>query len=75
MEAQVLQNHRRVNRLRQAVLRWAFEGRLVDQDASDELASILLQRIRAERRAHGDAQPKLRGRGKAARPESGMRGK
>lgn len=37
------------SRLRQSILRWAFEGRLVDQDPSDEPAALLLERIRAER--------------------------
>jgi type I restriction enzyme S subunit len=41
----------RVPRLRQSVLRWAFEGRLVDQDPTDEPASALLERIRDEREA------------------------
>jgi len=36
-------------RLRQAVLKWAFEGKLVDQDPSDEPAEKLLARIQAER--------------------------
>lgn len=40
-------------RLRQSVLKWAFEGRLVDQDPSDEPAERLLERIRAERTAAG----------------------
>lgn len=39
----------RCARLRQSILKWAFEGRLVDQDPSDEPASVLLERIRAER--------------------------
>jgi type I restriction enzyme, S subunit len=39
----------RSNRLRQSILKWAFEGRLVDQDPNDEPASVLLDRIRAER--------------------------
>lgn len=39
----------RVTRLRQSILKWAFEGRLVDQDPSDEPASVLLDRIRSER--------------------------
>jgi type I restriction enzyme S subunit len=39
---------RRCRRLRQAVLKWAFEGKLVDQDASDEPTEKLSDRIRAE---------------------------
>lgn len=37
--------------LRRSVLRAAFEGRLVRQDPTDEPASVLLERIRAERAA------------------------
>lgn len=44
-------NHRRCSRLRQSILKWAFEGRLADQDPTDELASVLLSRIKAEREA------------------------
>jgi type I restriction enzyme S subunit len=40
---------KRGERLRQAVLKRAFEGRLVPQDPDDEPASVLLERIRAER--------------------------
>lgn len=39
----------RLARLRQSILKWAFEGRLVDQDPTDEPASVLLERIKAER--------------------------
>jgi type I restriction enzyme S subunit len=39
----------RCSRLRQAVLKWAFEGKLVDQDPADEPAEKLLARIRVER--------------------------
>jgi type I restriction enzyme S subunit len=39
---------RRCARLRQSILKWAFEGRLADQDPSDEPASVLLERIRSE---------------------------
>ena len=36
--------------LRQSILKRAFEGRLVPQDPTDEPASVLLDRIRAQRR-------------------------
>jgi type I restriction enzyme S subunit len=39
----------RIARLRQSILKWALEGRLVDQDPNDEPVSALLERIRAER--------------------------
>ncbi len=48
-EALVVADVKRSNRLRQAILRWAFEGRLVDQDPTDGPAERLLARIRAER--------------------------
>jgi type I restriction enzyme S subunit len=38
-----------INRLDQAVLARAFRGALVEQDPADEPASVLLERIRAER--------------------------
>ena len=43
--------HGRCQRLRQSVLKWAFEGKLVDQDPNDEPASALLARIKAEQPA------------------------
>jgi len=36
-------------RLRQSVLKQAFEGKLVAQDPNDEPASVLLEKIRAKR--------------------------
>jgi type I restriction enzyme S subunit len=41
----------RSSALRRSVLKAAFEGKLVPQDPSDEPASVLLERIRAERGA------------------------
>jgi type I restriction enzyme S subunit len=41
----------RARRLRQAILRSAFEGKLVDQDPADVPADVHLARIRAERSA------------------------
>jgi type I restriction enzyme, S subunit len=46
-------------RLRQSILKSAFEGRLVPQDPADEPASVLLARLRAESPA---PPPRTRGR-------------
>lgn len=40
---------RRTKQTMQAILKWAFEGKLVDQDPNDEPAEELLKRIRAAR--------------------------
>ena len=62
--AQTAASISRAHRLRQALLRWAFEGKLVDQDPNDEPAEKLLARVRAERVA---AAPIKKSRGRAAK--------
>ena len=51
IENQVMQNLQRAERLRQAVLRSAYEGALVPQNSHDEPANVLLERIRSARAA------------------------
>ena len=62
LEAVVKQSLRRADRLRQALLKRAFEGKLVPQDPNDEPASALLERIRAERTVQAHARNSRRGR-------------
>ena len=59
----------RVTRLRQSILKWAFEGRLVDQDPTDEPASVLLDRIRAERASATDKPPRRARSARAAKKQ------
>jgi type I restriction enzyme S subunit len=54
---------RHCGRLRQSILKWAFEGKLADQDPNDEPASALLERIKAERAASQSTKPVGRDRG------------
>ncbi|MCH7990712.1 MAG: hypothetical protein IID46_16350 [Planctomycetes bacterium] len=59
----------RASRLRQSILKRAFEGKLVAQDPSDEPASKLLERIASEREAT------LALAGRAKRSKNGKRKK
>lgn len=49
IEESIIAGLQQAEALRQSILKKAFEGRLVPQDLNDEPASVLLERIRAER--------------------------
>jgi type I restriction enzyme, S subunit len=49
VETVIAANLARAERLRQSVLKQAFEGKLVAQDPNEEPASVLLERIKAHR--------------------------
>ena len=72
-EAAVEASLQRAERLRQSILKRAFSGRLVPQDPDDEPASVLLERIRAQREAEqaptsaAKKRPERRRRAKATR--------
>ncbi len=55
IEAEMTKALNKLSAQRQNILRAAFAGQLVPQDPSDEPASVLLERIRAERAANGSA--------------------
>ena len=52
----------RAERLRQSILKRAFSGELVPQDPDDEPASVLLERIRAQREAEQAAAATMKKR-------------
>jgi type I restriction enzyme S subunit len=70
LEATVAANLRRAERLRQSILKRAFEGKLVAQDASDEPARALLERIgRTRESGVGSRGPTAKGGGRHGRPK------
>ena len=67
MRASIERAERRSAALRRSILERAFRGELVPQDPSDEPASVLLDRIRAERAAD---EPTSRRKATTSRPAS-----
>ncbi|KTT59963.1 specificity determinant HsdS [Pseudomonas oryzihabitans] len=51
LESRVRAAQARIDRLTQSILAKAFRGELVPQDPNDEPASVLLERIKAQRAA------------------------
>ena len=51
---------KRAEQLRQSILKKAFSGELVPQDPNDEPASVLLERIKAEKLQHTQRQLRLK---------------
>lgn len=49
LEQDITDNLKRADILRQAILKKAFSGQLVEQDPNDEPASVLLERIKTEK--------------------------
>ncbi len=63
--AEIDEQLRTTDTLRQAILKKAFVGQLVAQDPSDEPASVLLERIKTERAKAGKSGPTARKNRKA----------
>ncbi|MDX4060714.1 restriction endonuclease subunit S [Aliarcobacter skirrowii] len=58
LEAVVQQSIKESKRLRQSILKQAFDGKLVEQDSNDENASILLEKIAKAKEEYQKAQKK-----------------
>ncbi|BAY38497.1 restriction modification system DNA specificity subunit [Nostoc sp. NIES-2111] len=66
--SQIQNQHKKVEsdlvKINQSILAKAFQGELVPQNPDDEPASVLLERIRAEREKLNNSKPKSRGTSK-----------
>ncbi|MCX5840107.1 MAG: restriction endonuclease subunit S [Deltaproteobacteria bacterium] len=69
LEQTITTSLRQAETLRQSILKRAFEGKLVPQNPNDEPASILLERIKAEKTHHAAEVKK----GKTLQPKSPKR--
>jgi type I restriction enzyme, S subunit len=69
LEQTITVSLRQAESLRHSILKRAFEGKLVPQDPNDEPASILLERIKAEKARHTTETKK----GKTLQPKSPRR--
>lgn len=66
VESSLIRQQVRSRCLRESILKWAFEGKLVDQDPADEPAEALLARIRAELAAAPAKKTRTRARSQKA---------
>ncbi|HLO49006.1 MAG TPA: restriction endonuclease subunit S [Kamptonema sp.] len=69
LEKTIDTNLKRAEKLRQSILKQAFEGKLVPQDPNDEPAEKLLERIKAEKAKHEvEKKPKRQSKTKSSQP-------
>lgn len=69
IEKQHKQATEKLEKLNQSILSKAFRGELVPQDPEDEPASVLLERIRAEREKLNNSKPKSTSKRKSKTPK------
>ena len=65
--SQIEDHLKKVEALRQSILKKAFSGQLVPQDPDDEPASSLLERIKAEKAARSQNNTRAKRRGMLAK--------